>query len=266
MRYGFGKNWKSYLKTLTPEHIQMSRKAICERTGISNFSGLRILDIGSGSGLSSLAFLQMGAEVIAYDYDQDSVECTDTLLKSMAPPDSKWKVMQGSVLDHAFMQRLGNFDVVYSWGVLHHTGSMWQAMELAAAAVDDKGILFIALYNDQGFRSKIWKIVKQIYCAGPIGRLLIKTIFFPIFFFHSVIQDIKSCHAPLTRIRNYYQNRGMSIIHDWNDWLGGYPFEVASKSEVIMWAHLKNLELIEMKTTHGLGCNEFIFLKNSKNE
>lgn len=264
MRFGFGKNWKSYSKVLTPERIAIARGDIARSLGIGDFSGLRVLDIGSGSGLSSLAFLQMGADVTAFDYDGDSVECTESILKSEAPSGSEWRVMQGSVLDREFMASLGKFDVVYSWGVLHHTGAIWNAMDLAADAVADNGVLLIALYNDQGMVSALWKCVKWIYCSSRAGRILVKAYFYPLFFAYSLLHDLKNMCSPGTHMRTYSRNRGMSILHDWDDWLGGYPFDVASHAEVASWAGLKKLSLRVTRNTRGLGCNEFVLRKDVK--
>ena len=265
MRFGFGKNWKSYIQSLTPESIAESRKAIAESLGRSELNDLRILDIGSGSGLSSLAFLEMGADVTAFDYDQDSVECTISLLNAKAPHESKWRALQGSVLDIEFMQSLGKFDLVYSWGVLHHTGAMWQAMDNAAMAAKDSGTLLIALYNDQGLLSKFWKAVKWTFCSSWLGRLVVKTIFYPLFFAFSIFKDFKNSEVPMSHIRNYYLNRGMSIVHDWDDWLGGYPFEAASTDAVESWAVKRGFAIRITRATKGLGCNEFVFHKDKIN-
>ena len=261
MRFGFGKNWKSYISGLTPERIAESRKAIAASFQSTDFTGLRVLDIGSGSGLSSLAFLQMGADVTAFDYDIDSVECTQSLLASHATSNMKWQVMRGSVLDPDFMASLGTFDIVYSWGVLHHTGAMWQALDNAASAVGDCGTFLIALYNDQGVLSKFWKVVKWLYCSSWLGRFAVKAIFYPIFFAYSIFQDVTSRKAPLSHFKSYYQSRGMSIVHDWDDWLGGYPFEVASEATVTVWAKTHAMAKQNTRLTNGLGCNEFVLRK-----
>lgn len=261
MRFNFGKNWKSYSKILTPERIAIARSDITRSFGIDDFSGLRVLDIGSGSGLSSLVFLQMGADVTAFDYDWDSVECTESVLGSKAPNGSVWRVMQGSVLDQRFMEALGKFDVVYSWGVLHHTGALWNAMDAASDAVAENGVLLIALYNDQGLISTLWKSVKWTYCSSWFGEVLVKTIFYPLFFAYSLFQDFMTMQLPSTYMRSYSRNRGMSIKHDWDDWLGGFPFEVASIDEVESWAKSKRLTQRVTRSTRGLGCNEFLLSK-----
>src|SRR6185295_2573935 len=87
--------------------------------------------------------------------------------RSHLPRDPAWHISCGSVLDPDFMQSLGTFDVVYSWGVLHHTGSMWTAVDRAARAVAIGGSLFIALYNDQGPQSVRWARVKRTYNRLP---------------------------------------------------------------------------------------------------
>jgi len=85
-------------------------------------------------------------------------------------------------LDVDYVQALGKFEVVYSWGVLHHTGAMWQALEQAAIPVADGGRLFLAIYNDQEGKSNRWRMVKRLYCKGLMGRNLVTGIFFPTFF------------------------------------------------------------------------------------
>ena len=263
MRFAFGKNWRSFLSLLNERRVDESRRAICELLGQENLQGWRILDIGSGSGLSSLAMHQLGAEVVSFDYDPDSVACTDELRRLYRTGSNPWAVAQGSVLDAAYMQSLGTFDLVYSWGVLHHTGAMWRALDLAQQCVAPGGTLLIALYNDQGWRSRIWHTVKRFYCSGVAGRWLVVAIFYPLFAMYALWQDLRHFHVPGTHARNYVRKRGMSLSHDWRDWLGGYPFEVARPEEVISKLAVAGFELQSQKLTQGLGCNEFVFTKST---
>jgi 2-polyprenyl-6-hydroxyphenyl methylase/3-demethylubiquinone-9 3-methyltransferase len=108
---------------------------------VEDFQGKSFLDIGSGSGLFSLAARRLGAKVHSFDYDPQSVSCTKELKQRYFPNDSDWTIGQGSVLDVDYIKSLGKFDIVYSWGVLHHTGALWQALDNASLPVVDRGTL-----------------------------------------------------------------------------------------------------------------------------
>ena len=262
-RFAFGRNWKSFLTTLDEHRVAEARKRLCESLGCGDLQGVRALDIGSGSGLSSLVMHQLGAEVVSFDYDMDSVACTEELRRRYAPDATNWQVMQGSALDPAFMAGLGQFDLVYSWGVLHHTGAMWPAIDLAIPRVSPDGALLLALYNDQGWRSSAWRAIKHLYCSGAPGRWLVGAVFYPLFSLYALWQDLRHLHMPGTHARQYARKRGMSLFHDWRDWLGGYPFEVAKPQEVVSRLAADGFELQRQTLTRGLGCNEFVFKKDS---
>lgn len=259
LRFAFGRNWQSFLATLDDNRIEEARKRLCESLELTDLRGVRALDVGSGSGLSSLVMHQLGANVVAFDYDADSVACTQELKSRYAPDAANWQVLQGSALDSAFLSGLGQFDLVYSWGVLHHTGAMWPAIELAAARVAPQGTLLLALYNDQGLRSHIWHAVKHLYCSGTPGRWLVGVAFYPLFAAYALWQDLRHFHMPGTHAREYARKRGMSLFHDWRDWLGGYPFEVAKPEDVVRRLIAMGFELRHQKLTTGLGCNELVF-------
>lgn len=259
VRFAFGRNWRSFLSTLDERRIEEARRRLCESLGRRDLRGVRALDIGSGSGLSSLIMHLLGADVVAFDYDADSVACTEELRRRYAPDATNWQIMQGSALDPTFMASLGQFDLVYSWGVLHHTGAMWPAIELAESRVAQHGILLLALYNDQGWRSTVWRATKRIYCSSAPGRWLVGAVFYPLFSLYALWQDLRHFHMPGTHAREYVRKRGMSLFHDWRDWLGGYPFEVAKPEEVVRRLAAAGFELQRQTLTHGLGCNEFVF-------
>lgn len=259
LRFAFGRNWKSFLTTLDEYRVDEARRRLCESLGRDQLRGLRVLDIGSGSGLSSLVMHQLGADVVAFDYDADSVACTEELRRRYAPDATNWQIMQGSALDPAFMAGLGEFDLVHSWGVLHHTGAMWPAIDLAATCVTRQGTLLLALYNDQGLRSRIWHTIKRIYCTSTPGRWLVGASFYPLFAMYAISQDLRHLRMPGTHAREYVRKRGMSIFHDWRDWLGGYPFEVAKPQDVMSRLSANGFELQRQALTRGLGCNEFVF-------
>ncbi|WP_316811958.1 class I SAM-dependent methyltransferase [Pedobacter heparinus] len=259
-RFEFGKNWQSFLSSLTDERIKIAENSIKEMLQVAHLKGKRVLDIGSGSGLFSLAARNLGAKVHSFDYDPASVACTKMLRSRYFPGDPNWIVEKGSVLDGDFLSSVGSFDLIYSWGVLHHTGNMWAAIENAASLAKKNNTLFIAIYNNQDGRSRLWTKIKKFYCSGLLGRAITSTIFIPYFFSKTLISSV-------IRSRNefaaYKKNRGMSIMHDWFDWLGGYPFEVATVEEIFNFLHPKGFELKNIRNTNHSGTNQFVFVKES---
>ena len=260
-RFAFGKNWASFLELLNDERIEEAVRSLRAMLGVERLDGRRFLDVGSGSGLFSLAARRLGAEVHSFDYDADSVGCTAELRRRYdgGPASTAWKVEHGSVLDREYLSSLGQFDVVYSWGVLHHTGSMWQAIENVLPLVAPGGQLFIALYNDQGAWSKRWHAIKKTYCSGPTGKALVSATVIPFWVLRGLAADIVWRRNPLARYREYVHGRGMSVTRDWFDWLGGFPFEVAKPEEVFEFLGRHGFRLERLTTAGGsMGCNEFV--------
>lgn len=257
-RFEFGKNWRSFLRVLDADRIATAEASIRELLEVENLQGKTVIDIGCGSGLFSLAARNLGARVLSFDYDPESVACAKELHRRFHSGDEDWVVREGSVLDGEFLDRLGTFDVVYSWGVLHHTGRMWQAIENAASLVKPAGLLFIAIYNDQGGKSRRWRRVKQIYCSGLPGRWVISLLFIPYFFLKAMLYSVLGRQNLFARYRS---QRGMSILHDWFDWLGGLPFEVAKPEEVFLFLRERGFRLDNLRTTQSLGTNQFVFAR-----
>jgi len=257
-RFQFGKNWQDFLSTLTDERIRTAETSLKEMLSFEHLTDKTFLDIGSGSGLFSLAARRLGAKVYSFDFDPSSVTCTQKLRSRYFTNDPNWIIKEGSVLDEKFLQSLDKFDIVYSWGVLHHTGNMWKALENSASLVKNNGILFIAIYNDQGKKSKFWRRIKKIYCSGRIGKTALSISFIPYFFSRALFSSVYRRKNVFT---SYKKNRGMSITHDWFDWLGGYPFEVASVEDIFNFFQERAFVLSNIKTTNGLGNNQFVFTK-----
>jgi len=252
-RFEFGANWARFLTILNEERIKQAEQSLMAMLGQQDLNGKTFLDIGSGSGLFSLAAYRLGAKVHSFDYDPQSVECTRELQRRYCPDNSKWIVEQASALDQDYLQKLGQFDVVYSWGVLHHTNQMWQALENVVPLVKVKGQLFIAIYNDQGFISDYWTAVKRIYNKNLVGRVFTVCIHYPYLF---VLRWL------IRKLSGRSIERGMDIWRDMLDWLGGYPFEVAKPEEIYSFFQNRDFVLRRLKTCGGrMGCNEFVFEK-----
>jgi 2-polyprenyl-6-hydroxyphenyl methylase/3-demethylubiquinone-9 3-methyltransferase len=262
-RFGFGDNWSAFLGTVDERRVERATAALQRLTGHDRLDGLRFLDIGCGSGLHSLAACRLGAERIhSLDYDPASVRTTEAMRTRFAPDAAeRWTIARGDVLDASAMAELGTWDVVYSWGVLHHTGSMWTAIEQAALRVGPGGDLVIAIYNDQGATSQIWTAVKRGYLALPPAAR-------PAYVAAAMApREIASAAKAVVRgnpsafVRRWTdRDRGMSRWHDLVDWVGGYPFEVATPEAVFEFLHARGFALEGMRTCGGgLGNNEFRF-------
>jgi SAM-dependent methyltransferase len=260
-RFRFGANWARFLDGLDEERIVEAERSLRDMLGVSSLEGRAFLDAGSGSGLFSLAAARLGASRLhSFDFDPDSVGCTQELRRRYFPGATHWTVERGSVLDPDYLTRLGRFDVVYSWGVLHHTGAMWEALGHAADLVAPGGQLFVAIYNDQGLASRGWLAVKRLYNKNALGRWLTCALFFPYFALAGAAADLSRGHNPFTRARRYKQLRGMSPLRDWHDWLGGLPFEVARPEAIFEFYRARGFELRRLRTCGGrMGCNEFVF-------
>jgi len=259
-RFSFGENWSRFLTTLNDDRIKEAEKSLQEKLGLEKLEGKIFLDVGSGSGLFSLAAYHLGAKVFSFDYDQDSVNCTKYLKEKYASNDERWTVNQGSVLDKGFLKKFGKVDILYSWGVLHHTGHLYVAFENVANLVANGGHLFISIYNDQGGASNRWKWLKKTYNNSNIfiKYLIIFYTFIKQWWKDLFLDTLKG--RPLLSLKNYKQNRGMSPYYDLIDWVGGYPFEVAKPEEVFNFFKERNFELQLLKTcAGGLGCNEYVF-------
>jgi 2-polyprenyl-6-hydroxyphenyl methylase/3-demethylubiquinone-9 3-methyltransferase len=265
-RFAFGENWRRFLTTLDEERIARAEDSLREMLEVTDLVGRRFLDIGCGSGLFSLAARRLGARVHSFDYDPASVSCALELRRRFFPDDPDWVVEEGSALDRGYLASLGTFDVVYSWGVLHHTGQMWPALDAATLPVAHGGQLFIAIYNDCGAESEAWVIRKQRYCALPgplkvpyallvmapyeardIARSLLRGK--PAEYFHS-----------WTRYRG---RRGMNRWYDLIDWVGGYPYEYASVDAITDFFAERGFGVQRVIANRGLGCNEFVMRKQA---
>jgi 2-polyprenyl-3-methyl-5-hydroxy-6-metoxy-1,4-benzoquinol methylase len=264
-RFEFGKNWSRFLSVLDETRVQQAESSLKIMLEVEDLAGKTFLDIGSGSGLFSLAARRLGAEVHSFDFDPNSVACTAELQSRYFPNDPSWQVEEGSVLDAAYVNSLGEFDVVYSWGVLHHTGRLWQALEYASTRVAPGGKLFIALYNDTGSQSSRWKWIKRTYNRLPS---VLRTPFaLAVVAPDEIKRIIRSVVTlkPGQYVRSWtqYENRrGMNRWYDILDWVGGYPYEVCKPEEVFDFFKARDFSLTKLLCGNvGLGCSEFVFLR-----
>jgi SAM-dependent methyltransferase len=262
-RFGFGENWARFLSVLDEERIAAAEAALRSMLECDRLDGRRFLDIGSGSGLSSLAARRLGAIVHSFDYDPRSVACTSALRRQYRPDDAGWTVERGSALEEEYLKALGTFDIVYAWGVLHHTGEMWRALANATIPVAmGGGQLFVAIYNDAGRQSRRWGAIKRTYNRLP------RALRSPFALLAILPEELKAFGRSTMDLRpgdyvdlwtDYRRRRGMSRWHDILDWVGGYPYEYAKPHEIFDFYRARGFTLKGLRCDSGLGCNQFVF-------
>ena len=260
--FAFGANWRDFAGTIGEGAVEMARESLARLLATDDLAGRGFLDVGCGSGLSSLAALGMGAALVrAVDIDPESTRTTSRLLERFAP-DGEWRARIASVFD-LDPESTGTFDIVYSWGVLHHTGAMEEAVRRTARFVAPDGVFVLALYRKTPCCG-LWRLETRLYSRSP--RLVQGII-------AGVYRAVYSCallatlRSPRAYARDFRNKRGMSWTHDIHDWLGGYPYESISEAEVESLAKDMGFRILRRFTKKpglgilGSGCDQYVLAR-----
>jgi 2-polyprenyl-6-hydroxyphenyl methylase/3-demethylubiquinone-9 3-methyltransferase len=248
--FTFGENWLSFSRLLDDQRIAAAEESVSALLQHERLDGLTFLDAGAGSGLFSIAALRLGAaRVVAVDRDVNCLQAIKANAERFAPRErlDRLEVWKGDMLDAESLPP-GQFDVVYAWGSLHHTGEMWKAVQNAADRVRPGGIFGVALYN-RTWTSPFWLSAKRLYHASPapLRVLMAAALASP----RVAVRALSGKHPIRT-------DRGMSVWYDAIDWLGGLPYEYASSAEVEKFLGDRGFETVQRMLTRRLGCNEML--------
>jgi SAM-dependent methyltransferase len=263
--FEFGRNWQNFVDLVGPKDIERGAESLKRLLPAEEMAGRRFFDIGCGSGMTILSALELGAaECRGIDIDPNSVAAAQTLLGLYAR-DKNWNVTEGSVFDLDANEE-GQYDIVHSWGVLHHTGEMWRAIESASKLTKPGGKFVLAIYRKSTF-CPAWKIEKQFYSkSSRFVQKMLRNIY-KVFYFAGLLA---SGRTPSKYLANYHLDRGMDWHIDLHDWMGGYPYESASVAEITSFVEERGFRKYR-EVTHspalaglfGTHCDEFVFEKHT---
>jgi 2-polyprenyl-6-hydroxyphenyl methylase/3-demethylubiquinone-9 3-methyltransferase len=288
LRFQFGRNWTGFVRrNLNEQRIETARKHILDFLQREDLKGLDFLDIGSGSGIHSAAAFSAGANrIFSFDYDPNSVSATNLVRNKRGNPDS-WTICRGDILDDNFVGSLGQWSLVYSWGVLHHTGNVWRAIENASKAVALGGQFYIALYSADYVhdvwpahlarsgvadhnalqptiqqvktKAEFWLAIKHKYNVSSRFQRQAMVVWYV--WHYMMGRSLRRLPEFVLRLIRYRMARGMSLFVDVRDWLGGWPMEFVHDEEVIQFLRGRGFVLANIKT--GEANTEFLFIRRS---
>jgi 2-polyprenyl-6-hydroxyphenyl methylase/3-demethylubiquinone-9 3-methyltransferase len=259
--FHFGRNWQRYVSGyLDSDRERIAAESLHDLVG--DLRSKSFLDIGCGSGLFSLCAHRAGAqEIVSIDVDPDAVAATRALHAAAGAPDN-WRILHRSILDSTLPSAVGPADVVYSWGVLHHTGDMYAAIRNASGLVKPNGAFAIAIYNRVTGRfldSRRWWRIKRTYNHAPRVAQIAMEMTYASYW---LLGRLRSRQNPIREAREYRRSRGMALWTDLVDWLGGYPYEYATAEEIVEFCQAScgmRLQKLIPVPGSGSGNNQFVF-------
>jgi 2-polyprenyl-3-methyl-5-hydroxy-6-metoxy-1,4-benzoquinol methylase len=262
VQFDFGKNWEDFSRNaLDPEKVRQAQVDFQKLLSEIPLEGRSFLDIGFGQGLSLLSAASAGARCLGIDINPRCLQVLDQNRKTFFPDIGGERIacLQGSILDPESIHKLQShsfskderFEIVHSWGVLHHSGAMLQAIQNSANLVSSHGHLVLAIYQAH-WSSPLWKLIKYVYNRSPVlAQWFLILIFYPMIYLAKWL---------VTRKNPKNKNRGMDFYHDVIDWVGGHPYEYATQAQIVSYLKELGFELIRFfPPATPIGCMEFVF-------
>jgi SAM-dependent methyltransferase len=262
-QFDFGHNWAEFSdNAATCERAAQARAQFVSLVGDIGLNGRSFLDIGFGQGFSLLSARALGARVVGCDINPKCGEVIDRI--RVLFPDvgtAAIPLRVGSILDDAVVAALrdtpecggAGFDVVHSWGVLHHTGDMKRALATAGSLVRPGGHFVVAIYN-RHWSSLPWLAIKALHFHSPgwLKQAMV-TALYPVIWLAKLAATGRNPTS---------MERGMDFYYNVVDWVGGYPYEYATIAEVEEMCRPMGFSLVRsIPARVPTGCNELVFRK-----
>ena len=209
--------------------------------------GKTVLDGGCGSGMVSVAFATLGADVTGVDVTR---QCVENGRKNAQRFGVECRFIQADLVTLSLDDQ---FDIIYTWGVLHHTPDAEASFHSLATHLKEDGDIIIAVYLRTPL-SGFWNSIRVFYQRSPS---MLKTV------------TRKTTAALLAGVdmakrlvggRQRYMMRGTSNEEIVNDWFGVPHRTFHSYDEVYKWFEDAGLayELVDPHTGRFKSTSNFV--------
>ncbi|MBI2637974.1 class I SAM-dependent methyltransferase [Candidatus Peregrinibacteria bacterium] len=105
----------------------------------------KVLEIGVGAGVDFLEWIRHGAHATGIDLTEAAIKHTRERLEAHNIKPHQYRLLASDAEKLPFADR--EFDIIYSWGVLHHTPDTTQAFKEALRVLKPGGILKAMIYH-----------------------------------------------------------------------------------------------------------------------
>ncbi len=201
--------------------------------------GRRVLDAGSGSGMVSVAFALLGADVTGVDITD---QCVQNGYKNANRFNVDCRFLKRNLISLDLEDE--KFDIIYSWGVLHHTEDAKASFRSLAKHLKSNGDMIIAVYLKTGI-SRFWNFSRIFYQKAPEK---FKSIFLEG---GSRILDFVDIFNRLLLKKQRYMMRGTDNYEIINDWFGVPHRTFHTYEEVFRWFEENGMDCVLVNPATG---------------
>jgi len=203
---------KQYFDEVTEKRYR-AEPHILDFAGFHLWRGKRVLEIGCGIGTDAEQFSRHGARYVGVDLSAISLDICRQRFKVHNLPGEFY---QGSVTDRDFLTDLGEFDLVYSYGVLHHFPDIQQHVKNIAQVLKPSGEFRFMVYAKNSWKyAMIQKGLDQFEAQAecPYAEAFTKDEITALLDKDFVLERIRQSHCFMYNVESYKQ--GKFVLEPW---------------------------------------------------